>query len=217
VYPFERFSEDAKKVLTHAQAEAERAHHSYIGTEHLLLALLTSGSEAARILDGLGVDEAKVRATIANVLGRNERIIIQQIIPTSRVKKVIEIAFTVARDEGSSSVTPVHLLIALMEEGEGIAAHVLQDLGVTLDAVASGRPGEPRKRWPQPGDRVLIHDPKPPYRLWEASVSRREDDMVLVAIPQHPTRPEARVRPHELHSIPLRVISCERCGYRPPP
>jgi len=214
VYPFERFSDDAKKVLTLAQAEAERAHHSYIGTEHLLLALLTADNDATRVLNGLGVGTENVRATIANVLGRNERIVIQQIIPTSRVKKVIELSFTAAQREGSPLVGPTHLLIALLEEGEGIAAHVLADLGVTLRAVASGRLDVSGEPWPRPGERVLVHDPEPPYRLWEASVTGHEDGLVLLSIPQHPERPEARVSPGDLHTVPPAALSCERCQYR---
>jgi hypothetical protein len=217
VYPFERFDEDAKKVLTLAQTEAERSHHSYIGTEHLLLALLRSDSDASRLLQHLGVEEETVRATIEKVLGRNERIIIQQIIPTSRVKKVIELSFAAAQREASPSVSPIHMLIALMEEGEGIAAHVLSDLGVTLAAVAAGRPAVPVQPWPQPGARVLVHDPEPPYRLWEGSVSGHEDAQVTVSIPHHPTRPEGQVARGELHPIPLRPApNCERCRYREP-
>jgi ATP-dependent Clp protease ATP-binding subunit ClpC len=105
MYPFERFTERAKKVLTLAQEEAERSHHSYIGTEHLLLGL------------------------------RNERIVIQQIIPTSRVKKVIEISFEEARRMGHNYVGTEHLLLGLLIEGEGIAAHVLEDLGANLEKV----------------------------------------------------------------------------------
>ena len=145
MYPFERFSEDAKKVLTYAQGEAEQSRHSYIGTEHLLLALLQVESGARALLKHLGIEEEAVRATIRNVLGRNERIVIQQIIPTSRVKKVIELSFAAAQREGASCVTPEHLLIGLVEEGEGIAAHVLQDLGVTREAVLHGRRGAPEE------------------------------------------------------------------------
>jgi ATP-dependent Clp protease ATP-binding subunit ClpC len=136
VYPFERFTERAKKVLTLAQEEAERSHHSYIGTEHLLLGLLREGEGlAAKVLNNLGVEIGKVRQTIESVLGRNERIIIQQIIPTSRVKKVIEISFEEARRMGHNYVGTEHLLLGLLIEGEGIAAHVLEDLGATLDKV----------------------------------------------------------------------------------
>jgi ATP-dependent Clp protease ATP-binding subunit ClpC len=136
LYPFERFTERAKKVLTLAQEEAERSHHSYIGTEHLLLGLLREGEGlAAKVLGNLGVEIGKVRQTIESVLGRNERIIIQQIIPTSRVKKVIEISFEEARRMGHNYVGTEHLLLGLLIEGEGIAAHVLEDLGANLEKV----------------------------------------------------------------------------------
>jgi ATP-dependent Clp protease ATP-binding subunit ClpC len=136
VYPFERFTEKAKKVLTLAQDEAEKSHHSYIGTEHLLLGLLREGEGlAAKVLANLGVEIDKVRDTIDSVLGRNERIIVQQIIPTSRVKKVIEIAFEEAKRMNNTYVGTEHLLLGLLIEGEGIAAHVLEDLGANLDKV----------------------------------------------------------------------------------
>jgi ATP-dependent Clp protease ATP-binding subunit ClpA len=107
MYPFERFTERAKKVLTLAQEEAERAHHSYIGTEHLLLGLMREGDGlAAQVLKSFGVE-----------------------------KKVIEIAFETAREMGHGFVGTEHLLLGLLIEGEGIAAHVLNDLGVTLDKV----------------------------------------------------------------------------------
>lgn len=130
MYPFERFTEDAKKTFTLAQEEAERSHHSYIGTEHLLLGLLRVPSGTAHMaLRELGIDIKAVRQTIDAVLGRDERTIIQQIVPTARVKKVIEIAFEEARRMGTHYVDSGHILIALTIEGEGIAAHVLENLG----------------------------------------------------------------------------------------
>ncbi|MGA9774506.1 MAG: ATP-dependent Clp protease ATP-binding subunit [Candidatus Dormiibacterota bacterium] len=136
MYPFERFTEKAKKVLTLAQDEAEKSHHSYIGTEHLLLGLLREGDGlAAKVLANLGVEIDKVRSTIESVLGRNERVIVQQIIPTSRVKKVIEIAFEEAKRMNNTYVGTEHLLLGLLIEGEGIAAHVLEDLGANLEKV----------------------------------------------------------------------------------
>lgn len=134
MYPFERFTERAKKVLTLAQEEAERSHHTYIGTEHLLLGLLREGDGvAARVLNSMGIEIGRVRQVIEAVLGRNERILIQQIVPTSRVKKVIEISFDEARRMGHNYVGTEHVLLGLLIEGEGIAAHVLQDLGVTVE------------------------------------------------------------------------------------
>ena len=158
MYPFERFTERAKKTLTLAQEEAERSHHSYIGTEHLLLGLLrVTEGEAYQVLRELGIEIDMVRQTIAAVLGRNERIIIQQIVPTSRVKTVIEIAFEEARRLGHEYVDTGHLLMALVIEGEGIAAHVLEDLGATAEKViaalerrwgvgASGRGKQPQPK-----------------------------------------------------------------------
>jgi hypothetical protein len=154
LYPFERFTENAKKVLALAQEEAERSHHSYIGTEHLLLGLLRQpDTTAAEVLSDLGIDVDTVRATIQSVLGRDERILIQQVIPTSRVKKVIEIAFDEAGRRGQQFVEPGHILAALVIEGEGIAAHVLADLGATQDRVLEAldrkwgvEAGPPRKR-----------------------------------------------------------------------
>jgi ATP-dependent Clp protease ATP-binding subunit ClpA len=137
MYPFERFTGMAKKALTLAQQEAERSHHSYIGTEHLLLGLLREGDGlAARVLDNLGVEIGAVRSTIQSALGENEQIVIQQIIPTLRVKRVIELAFREARSRGDGAVGTEHLLVGLLIEGEGIAAHVLDKLGATLDNVS---------------------------------------------------------------------------------
>ena len=134
MYPFERFTEGAKKTLTQAQEEAERSHHSYIGTEHLLLAILRNeGSVGQAALQALGVHITVVRATIETVLGRNERVTVQQIGPTSRVKKVIELSFEEARRTGSQYVGTEHLLLGLLLEGEGIAAHVLSDVGITVE------------------------------------------------------------------------------------
>jgi len=136
VYPFERFAEEAKKVLTLAQEEAERSQHSYIGTEHLLLGLLRNQEGVGcKVLAGLGVHIEQVRKKIETVLGVNERIVFQDIIPTSRVKHVIEISFDEARNMGSQNVNSGHLLMGLVIEGEGIAAHVLEDLGAGADRV----------------------------------------------------------------------------------
>ena len=136
MYPFERFAEEAKKVLTLAQEEAERSQHSYIGTEHLLLGLLRNQEGVGcKVLAGLGVHIEQVRKKIETVLGVNERIVFQDIIPTSRVKHVIEISFDEARNMGSQNVNSGHLLMGLVIEGEGIAAHVLEDLGAGADRV----------------------------------------------------------------------------------
>ena len=137
MYPFERFTELAKKVLALAQEEAERSHHSYIGTEHVLLGLLREGDGiAAKVLINLGVEIEKVRQTVESLVGRDKGLtVLQQVIPTSRVKKVIELSFEEARRMGHNYVGSEHLLLGLLTEGEGIAAQVLEDLGATLDKV----------------------------------------------------------------------------------
>jgi ATP-dependent Clp protease ATP-binding subunit ClpA len=133
MYPFEQFTERARAALTLAQQEAEAAHHSYIGTEHLLLGLLREeGGLARHVLNALGVELEPARAAIAKALGE-PRIIVQQVVPTSRVKQVIEISFEEARRMGHSFVGTEHLLLGILIEGHGVAAKVLQDMGVTVD------------------------------------------------------------------------------------
>ena len=136
MYPFERFTESAKQMLTLAQQEAEKSTHSYVGSEHLLLAMTSqSGTVAAEALARLGVTHDEVRQRIVAMLGRSERIVIQQIIPTSRVKTVIEMAFAEAQRLDSRVVATDHVLLAIALEGHNVAAHVLTDMGATLDAL----------------------------------------------------------------------------------
>lgn len=136
MYPFERFSENAKALLTISQTEAEKAGFNYIGTEHLLLATFGKPDfHSARILAALGVMEGDVRSAIASVITRKEGRTFGGIIPTSRVKKVIEIAFQLCGALGQTHVGTDHLLLALAAEDEGIAAHVLKDLGATRERI----------------------------------------------------------------------------------
>jgi ATP-dependent Clp protease ATP-binding subunit ClpA len=138
VYPFERFNAATKRVLTLAQGEAERADTSYIGTEHILIALLReSNTVAGEVLRRLNVALDPVRELVISAANRaaEQRIPVQQIIPTSRVKTVIEISFEEAREMGDRFVGTEHLLLGLLIEGEGVAAHVLQDLGASLERV----------------------------------------------------------------------------------
>ncbi|MGH7765642.1 MAG: Clp protease N-terminal domain-containing protein [Candidatus Dormibacteraceae bacterium] len=135
-YPFEQFSDHAKQLLTGAQREANQAGHSYIGTEHLLLAVFGDPhSHAMKVLEAVGVTEASVRPAIAAQIGRKKRAIPRGVIPTSKVKKVIEIAFRLCSASGESRVGTHHILLGLVTEGEGIAAHVLTNSGVTREAV----------------------------------------------------------------------------------
>lgn len=135
-YPFERFSEHAKQMLTFAQAEAERLGHSYIGTEHLLLASFGSADfYSAKILDALDVELDAVRTNIDQHLGKPKVATRSPMMPTARVKLVIEIAFDRCSVRGDPRVGTSHMLLALAAEGNGIAAHVLNDLSATTDKI----------------------------------------------------------------------------------
>lgn len=135
-YPFHRFSDHAKKLLTLAQEEAEKAARSYIGTEHILLACFADREfQSAQMLSALGVDGADVRAAVLEAVGakRPKRGIGMR--PTSSVKRVIEIAFGTCTELGHPRVGTGHLLFALAAEGKGIAARVLVDHGATTDRI----------------------------------------------------------------------------------
>jgi ATP-dependent Clp protease ATP-binding subunit ClpA len=134
--PFDRFSAGGKRVLAMAQAEAIQHNHNYIGTEHLLGALLRdTDTVAAKALTGLGIDLAKVRTALEFIVGRGDQ-------PTSggeitlspRTKKVFELAVEEATHM-NQHVGPEQILLGLIDEGEGIASGILQSLGAPLEAV----------------------------------------------------------------------------------
>ena len=133
---FEKFSERARRVLSLAQEEAQRFNHNYIGTEHILLGLVreTEGV-AARVLSNLGVELTKVRSAVEFIIGRGEKSVPGEIGLTPRAKKVIELAVDEARRLNHSYIGTEHLLIGLLREGEGVAAGVLESLGVTLEKI----------------------------------------------------------------------------------
>ncbi len=133
---FDKFTERARRVLTLAQEEAQRFNHNYIGTEHLLLGLVREGDGvAAKVLSNLGVELNKVRSAVEFIIGRGDKQSSGEIGLTPRAKKVIELAVDEARRLGHSYIGTEHLLLGLVREGEGIAAGVLESLGVNLERV----------------------------------------------------------------------------------
>lgn len=133
---FDKFTERARKVLTLAQEEAQRFNHNYIGTEHLLLGLVREGDGvAARVLSNMGVQLPKVRSAVEFIIGRGEGAVVGEIGLTPRAKKVIELAIDEARRLNHHYIGTEHLLLGLVREGEGIAAGVLESLGVNLEKV----------------------------------------------------------------------------------
>ena len=133
---FEKFSERARRVLQLAQEEAQHFNHNYIGTEHILLGLVReTDGVAARVLSNLGVELGKVRSAVEFIIGRGEKSVPGEIGLTPRAKKVIELGVDEARRLNTNYIGTEHLLIGLLREGEGVAAGVLESLGVTLEKV----------------------------------------------------------------------------------
>jgi len=133
---FDKFTERARKVLSLSQEEAQRFQHNYIGTEHLLLGLVREGEGvAAVVLSNLGVELNRVREGVEAIIGRGDRIVLGEIGLTPRAKKVIELAVDEARRLKHHYIGTEHLLLGLVREGEGIAAGVLESMGVNLEKV----------------------------------------------------------------------------------
>jgi len=132
--PFDRFTDSGKRVLALAQDEAIRHNHNYIGTEHLLAALIRdTDSIAARALTSLGIELTKVRTALDFIVGRGAQTTSPSEITLSpRTKKVIEFAIDEARKFGHSHAGPEHILLGLVREGEGIASGILESLGVSM-------------------------------------------------------------------------------------
>ena len=137
---FDRFTERARRVLGLAQEEAQRFNHNYIGTEHILIGLVREGEGiGARVLGDMGVDLNRVRDTVEFIIGRGDRVNAGDTPPslTPRAKKVLEFAMDEARRLGHHYVGTEHLLLGLVREREGIAAGVLERLGINLDKLRS--------------------------------------------------------------------------------
>jgi ATP-dependent Clp protease ATP-binding subunit ClpC len=129
-----KFTQRAQKVIAYAQEEARRLNHNVVGTEHLLLGLIREGEGvAARALDNLGIDVNKVRSQVESMIGVGPFIIQGPIGYTPRAKRVMELAMDESRKLGHNYVGTEHILLGLIREGEGVAAQVLINLGISLD------------------------------------------------------------------------------------
>ena len=128
---FDKFTDRARKVLTLAQDEAQRFNHNYIGTEHLLLGLVREGEGvAARVLENMNVELAKVRTAVEFIIGRGDRPVVGEVGLTPRAKRVIELAIDEARRLGHNYIGTEHLLLGLVREGDVIVRDTLADAGV---------------------------------------------------------------------------------------
>jgi hypothetical protein len=131
------FSERVRKVLAMAREEAARLHHEYVGTEHILLGLIREGEGvAAAVLQNLSVDLDEIQQKIEETvkMGNAAPTTGPDLPYTSRAKKVLELAMSEARELNHSYVGTEHLLLGLIREEKGIAAQVLADAGVNLEA-----------------------------------------------------------------------------------
>ncbi|MCZ6683369.1 MAG: ATP-dependent Clp protease ATP-binding subunit, partial [Planctomycetota bacterium] len=134
---FERFTDRARKVMALANQEAQRFNHEYIGTEHILLGLVKEGSGVgANVLKNLDVDLRKVRIEVEKLVKSGPDMATMGKLPqTPRAKKVIEFAIEEARNLNHNYVGTEHLLLGLLREQDGVAAHVLMNLGIKLEEV----------------------------------------------------------------------------------
>jgi ATP-dependent Clp protease ATP-binding subunit ClpA len=133
---FDKFTDRARNVLRLAQEDAQRFGHPYIGTEHLLLGLVREDeSVAVVVLRNLGVEPPSVRDAVVGIIGRTDRVVLGEVGLTPRAKKVIELAVDEGRRMNHHYIGTEHLLLGLVREGEGIAARVLESLGVNLEKV----------------------------------------------------------------------------------
>ncbi len=128
---FERFTDRARRVIVLAQGEARELNHNYIGTEHLLLGLLTENDGiAAKALGRAGVEEDQVRASCVEMVGRGEKKPEGHIPFTPRAKKVLELALREALQLGHNYIGTEHLLLGLLREGDGVASRVLTSFSI---------------------------------------------------------------------------------------
>ncbi|PLZ52199.1 ATP-dependent Clp protease ATP-binding subunit ClpC [Fischerella thermalis WC439] len=135
---FEHFTSEAIKVVMLAQEEARRLGHNFVGTEQILLGLLGEGNGvAAKVLTELGVTLKEARREVERIIGRGSGYLPPEIPFTPKVKTLFEQAFKEARSLGHNYIGTEHLLLGLTEAGEGVAAKVLQNLGVDLKNIRS--------------------------------------------------------------------------------
>ncbi|MBC8124041.1 MAG: ATP-dependent Clp protease ATP-binding subunit [Gemmatimonadaceae bacterium] len=131
---FEKFSQSAIRALMLAQEEARRLQHNFVGTEQLLLGVLgQNDAPASQILNSQGLTITVVRRQIEQIIGRGSSTPARDIPFTPRAKRVLELGVEEARLHGQEAVTPEHILLGLLRDGEGVATKVLEDLGIDRD------------------------------------------------------------------------------------
>jgi len=132
----ERFTQRARRVLSLAQEEAERLHHSYIGTEHLLLGLMKEeGGVAGRVLRDLGVEQRRVQEMVERLTGAGKTSSLTKLDLAPGTRRVLELAVDEARRMGHHYISTEHLLLGLVRQNEGVAMDVLKKLGISAEQI----------------------------------------------------------------------------------
>nr|YP_010337345.1 Clp protease ATP binding subunit [Pulvinaster venetus]UNJ16930.1 Clp protease ATP binding subunit [Pulvinaster venetus] len=133
---FERFTEKAIKVIMLAQEEARRLGHNFVGTEQILLGLIGEGTGiAAQVLKSMNINLKDARIEVEKIIGRGSGFVAVEIPFTPRAKRVLELCLEEARQLGHNYIGTEHLLMGLVREGEGVAARVLENLGVDIASI----------------------------------------------------------------------------------
>jgi hypothetical protein len=133
---FQRFTDRARQVVVLAQEEARRLDHNYVGTEHILLGLISEGGGvAARALESLGIGVVAVRQQVEEIIGQGQQAPSGHIPFTPRAKKVLELSLRESMQLGHTYIGTEHILLGLVREGDGVAAQVLVRLGADLNRV----------------------------------------------------------------------------------
>ena len=134
---FNRFTERARKVILLAKEEAKRFNHDYIGTEHILLGLVREGEGvAAVVLQKMGLSLQQIRMEVEKIVKAGPTTVISGDVPfTPKAKKAVELSGEEARSLGHNYIGTEHILLGLIREDEGVASHVLMNLGLDLDKV----------------------------------------------------------------------------------
>ena len=136
---FERFTDRARRVVVLAQEEARLLNHNWIGTEHILLGLISeSDGVAAKVLEQLGISQQAVREKVELIIGEGDKAPGSHIPFTPRAKKVLELSLREALQLGHNYIGTEHILLGLIREGEGVGAQVLVNLGADLSSVRQG-------------------------------------------------------------------------------
>ena len=128
---FEHFSKEAIKVIMLAQEEARRLGHNLVGSEQVLLGLIGENTSiAAKVLNDLGINIKNARVEVEKIIGRGSRFVSAEIPFPPKMKRVFDKSFEASRQLGDNFIAPEHLFLGLIEEGEGVAIKVIENLGV---------------------------------------------------------------------------------------